>query len=402
VSVYARILRSPGVALVVLATLVGRLPIGISGLAILLYVREVTGSFAAAGLCTGALALGSASGAPFQGRLVDRRGERTLLPLAAAHAAGLLLVWVLGAAGAPTAAIALAALLAGAAIPPLSSVLRSRWPYLLEESPRLIPSAFALDSVLIEIIFVVGPLVTTAIVATVGAQYALVVSATCVLTGTTLLLIGLHGRRGPERGPAAGRMLGLGALAAPGLRTLVLASLPVGFCLGAIEVVLPAFSQEEGAKELAGVLLAVWSMASGAAGLLYGARQREAPLADVHLRLACLLPLGCLALVAATSPLTMALLVILAGLPIAPLIASRNELVGRVAPPETATEAFTWPLTALVAGVALGAASSGAVVEAWSWTGAVLLAVAVGAAGAAVIVTRRATLGAPATVPAGS
>jgi predicted MFS family arabinose efflux permease len=402
VSVYVRILRAPGVALLVFATLIGRLPIGISGLATLLYVREVTGSFGAAGLCTGALALGSAAGAPLQGRLVDRRGEGTLLPLAAAHAAGLLLVWLLGAAAAPTLAIAFAALLAGAAIPPLTSVLRSRWPYLLEAQPRLIPSAFALDSVLIEIIFVVGPLVTTVILATVGAQYALVVSAACVLTGTALLLIGLRGRSGPELAPSGARVLGLGALAAPGLRTLVLASLPVGFCLGAIEVAVPAFSQEEGAKELAGVLLAIWSGASGAAGLYYGARQREAPLADVHLRLACLLPLGCLALVAATSPLTMALLVILAGLPIAPLIASRNELVGRVAPPETATEAFTWPLTALVAGVALGAATTGAVVEAWSWTGSVLIAVAVGAAGAAVVVSRRATLGAPVTVPARS
>ena len=69
--------------MIVLATLIGRLPIGISGLAILLYVREVTGSFAAAGICTGALALGSAFGAPFQGRLVDRRGVAMLLPLAA-------------------------------------------------------------------------------------------------------------------------------------------------------------------------------------------------------------------------------------------------------------------------------------------------------------------------------
>ena len=45
--VYARILRMPGVATIVFATAVGRLPIGISGLAILLYVQEVSGSFAA-------------------------------------------------------------------------------------------------------------------------------------------------------------------------------------------------------------------------------------------------------------------------------------------------------------------------------------------------------------------
>jgi predicted MFS family arabinose efflux permease len=398
VGVYARIMRTPGVAVVVLATLVGRLPIGISGLAILLYVREVTGSFAAAGACAGALALGSASGAPLQGRLVDRRGVGTLLPLACVHAAGLVLVWMLGAAGAATVPIAASSFVAGAAIPPLSSVLRSRWSYLLEDRPELIPSAFALDSVMIELIFIVGPLVVTAIVATTGPEYALGVSAACVLFGTTLLLAGLRGRRGPERQADGERALGLGALAAPGLRTLVLASLPVGFCFGSIEVVLPAFSEAEGSREMAGVLLAVWSSASLAAGLLYGARPPQAPVADIHLRFALILPLGIAALAAATSPLTMALLAILAGLPIAPLIASRNQLVGHVSLPGTATEAFTWPLTALVAGVSLGAAAAGAVVESYSWTAGVLMAVAVAAAGAAVILVRRETLGEPVTV----
>jgi MFS family permease len=106
VNVYARILRTPGVAVIVLATLIGRMPIGISGLAILLFVREVTGSFASAGLCAGALALGSALGAPLQGRLIDRRGVQMLLPLAIVHAAGLLVVWAAGEAGAATLVLA--------------------------------------------------------------------------------------------------------------------------------------------------------------------------------------------------------------------------------------------------------------------------------------------------------
>jgi MFS family permease len=152
VAVYARILRTPGVSTIVLATVVGRLPIGISGLAILLYVQEVSGSFAAAGFCAGALALGSALGAPLLGRLVDWRGERALFPLAFVHAGGLLLIWALGAADAPTAALALASVAAGTTLPPVSSVLRSRWPLLLSDAPELVPSAYALDSVLIEII----------------------------------------------------------------------------------------------------------------------------------------------------------------------------------------------------------------------------------------------------------
>jgi predicted MFS family arabinose efflux permease len=397
--VYARILRMPGVATIVAATAVGRLPIGISGLAILLYVQEVTGSFAAAGACAGALALGSAAGAPLQGRLIDWRGERALLPLAFAHAGGLLLVWALGAGDAAPAVLAVAAFATGAAIPPLSSVLRSRWPLLLSERPELIPSAYALDSVLIELIFVVGPLITTVVVATVGPEYALAVSAACVLGGTFMLLAGLHGRGRPEAPEAGSRRFGLGALAAPGLRTLVLASLPVGFAFGTIEVVLPAFSAEEGHRELAGVLLAVWAGASAVAGLVYGARQPRSSLSAVHLRLACVLPIATAGLFAATSPLTMALLVVIMGLPIAPLIASRNQLVERVAPRGTATEAFTWPLTALVAGVALGAAVGGALIESYSWSAAVLAAVAVSAAGAALLVARRETL-APSSVAA--
>jgi MFS family permease len=394
VGVYGSILRVPGVAAVVLATVIGRLPIGITGLAILLYVEDVSGSFASAGICAGALALGSAAGAPFQGRLVDRRGDGVLIPLALIHAGGLMLIWLLGAASAPVALLALAAVVTGAALPPLSSVLRSRWPYLLESNPRLVASAYALDSVMIELIFVLGPLLTTVTVALVGAQYALVVSAACVLVGTVTMLAGLRGYGHPERTAEGTRALGLGALAAPGLQTLVLASLPVGFALGTIEVVLPAFSAEEGSKELAGVLLAVWSLASGAAGLAYGARPARERLTRVHLRFALLLPAGCAVLFAASSPATMALLVILTGLPIAPLIASRNQLVERVAPRGTATEAFTWPLTALVAGVSLGAATAGSLVESYAWSAGVVAAVAGSALGAIVLLARRDTLSA--------
>jgi MFS family permease len=381
--------------MIVLATLIGRLPIGISGLAILLYVREVSDSFAAAGACAGALALGSAAGAPFQGRVVDRRGVGMLLPLAAVHSAGLLLIWGSGEAGAPVALLAAASLVTGAAIPPLSSVLRSRWPYLLAGRHELLAGAFALDSVMIEVIFVAGPLLTTLVVATVGAQYALIVSAACVLSGTLLLLAGLTGKPGPEPAEPGRPAFGLGALASPGLRTLVLASLPVGFTFGTLEVVLPAFSEAEGSRELAGVLLAVWSAASGVGGLVWGARGGESPLLQAHLAFAWLLPLGVAPLVLATSPLTMALLAILAGLPIAPLVASRNQLVERVSLPGTATEAFTWPLTALVAGVSLGAAAAGAVVEASSWSAGVVLAMAVAFVGAAIVLARRRTLAQP-------
>jgi MFS family permease len=398
VRVYAAILRTPGVAMLVVATFIGRIPIGISGLAILLFVQELSDSFAAAGLCAGALALGSAAGAPFQGRLIDRRGEGMLLPLALVHAAGLVAIWLLGEAGLPVAVLAVVSLVTGASLPPVSSVLRSRWPYLLPGRPDLLAGAFALDSVMIEVVFVTGPLITTLVVVTVGAQYALIVSAGCVLLGTFWMLGGLAGRPGPERTEAGQSAFGLGALASPGLRTLVLASLPLGLAFGTLEVVLPAFSEAEGSKQLAGLLLAVWAGASAVGGLIWGARGAEATLLRAHTVFACTLPICVAPLLLAGSPLSMALLAVLAGLPIAPLVASRNQLIERVVLPGTATEAYTWPLTALVAGVSLGAAAGGAVVEASSWSGGVVLSTVVASLGALVVLGRRGTLTQPLAV----
>ena len=79
----------------------------------------------------------------------------------------------------------------------------------------------------------------------------------------------------------------------------------------------------------------------------------------------------------------------LAGAPVAPLIASRNELVAAVARPGTGTESFTWLLTALVAGLSAGAAVAGAVIEADGWPSAVVVGAAVAAVGAAVAAARR-------------
>ena len=386
---YLAILRTPVVARLFGASLLARLPMGINGLAIVLLLREETGSFGVAGATAGALALGTGLAAPLTARAIDTLGERVLLVLAAVSAAALLAVIALARAGAPAAALVAAALIAGAAFPPASSVLRTRYPVLFGDRPELIQGAFALDSVLTETIFTAGPLLTAALVVLFEPAAALLVSAAALLAGTVALVAALPPQEERVAPADNGR---LGALAAPGIRTLVASMLPVGFAFGALEVALPAFADAEGAPELAGVLIAIWSLGSVAGGLAYGARPRRAPLASVHLRVALLLPLSFLPLALASSPAAMALLVVPAGVLIAPLIATRNELAGRVAPAGSRTEAYTWPLTALVAGIALGAAAAGAIADATSWQVAVLAAAAAAALGASISAGRRATL----------
>jgi MFS family permease len=374
------------------AMIIARMPIGIDGIAMVLFLRHQGKSFGVAGAAAGALAFGSALGAPVAARLIDRLGPRVLLALGLVHSAGLIVVIALGLSDTPDVVLVPVTFLVGLALPPISSVLRAAYNTLLAHEPRLIPSAFALEAVITESIFVVGPLTVAALVWLVSASAALVLSAVCCVAGVAWFLAELPRSILDRRTPNEARGGFAGALRSPGLRTIVIAMVPVGFAFGAIEVTLPAFADAQGNRQLAGVFIAIWSIGSALGGIIYGARPRLFPLRTVHLLCAVFVPVGIASLALAGSPLSMGFLVILAGLPIAPLIATRNELAGVVAFPGSETEAFTWPLTALVSGVAIGAAAAGALADGPGWRAAVLAAVVMAGVGALVSLARRETL----------
>jgi MFS family permease len=76
---------------------------------------------------------------------------------------------------------------------------------------------------------------------------------------------------------------------------------------------------------------------------------------------------------------------------IAPLLATRNELIGRVAPAGARTEAYTWPVTAFVGGISIGSALAGGLVEGPGWRVAFVVASAFAGIGALVVFVRRRT-----------
>jgi hypothetical protein len=66
---------------------------------------------------------------------------------------------------------------------------------------------------------------------------------------------------------------------------------------------------------------------------------------------------------AAAGPTGFALLLLLAGVTIAPTFVCANALLDGVAPPGTLTEAFTWTSTGIAGGIAAGAAIAGSLAE---------------------------------------
>lgn len=389
---YLRLFRVPRLGLLLAATLVGRLPVGINGLAMILFLREETGSFGVPGAVAGGLVLGMGLAAPFNGRLADRLGAKVLVPIAAGHAVGILSLLALGFAEAPAAALIVTAFVSGALFPPAPSFLRARYPRLLRDTPELIPSAYALDSVLLELTFVTAPLLVALIVLLAGPPAAIVVSAVLALAGSAWFVAALPEELRSDGQPRPEGHSWLGALRSPAIRTLVLTMLPLGFAFGALEVALPAFGDEQGAPELGAILIAVWSVGSAIGGFMFGVRPRRAPLADVHRRLTFALPFTFAPLLVASSPALMLMLLIPAGLFIAPVIATRNELALAAAPPGTTTEALTWPVTALVGGISIGAAAGGTLIDASGWQAAVVAGVAGAAAAALLAAVRRGSL----------
>ena len=259
---YLEILRAPHVSALILSVLLARLPVGINSIAIVLFLRAETGSFVIAGAVAGALSAGSGVGAPVQGRLVDRFGaRRVLLPLAVGHAAALGALVAVTKLDAPTIAALTCGFVAGFVVPPASSVLRSLWSDVLPA--RLHQAAYALDSTMIELVFITGPLLTALIATVTSPAAALIVSAAAVVTGTAVFTALPPTRRLVADEHSERHFLG--ALTSPGVRTLVFASLPTGVGIGMIEVGIPAFSRAEGAAAAAGVLLAIWSFGPGSA-----------------------------------------------------------------------------------------------------------------------------------------
>jgi MFS family permease len=391
---YARVLRAPDVARLLGAAVLARMPIGIDSLAMVLFVRAETGSFASAGLVAAAFGLGSGTSSPVQGRLIDRHGHaRVMLPLAALHATSLGALVVFGLADAPTAVLVLCGLAAGASIPPVGSVVRPLLPELLGSDERLLPTAYAVDGIAIELVFIAGPLLTAVIVGVGSPAVALLVACGFVIVGTLVLVTAPASRAWQPSAADHERHL-LGALGSPGVRTIVAATAPIGFALGATEVTMTAFASDHGSRAAAGALLALWAVGSGVGGLAYGAREHGSAPGARWVRLALAFPLCSLPLIAAPSIAVMTALALIAGLCLAPYMAAANQLVGDIAPPGAVTEAFAWPITAIAIGAATGSATAGAIAQAVGWRPGFVAVVGAGALAGTVAFSWRGTVGA--------
>jgi MFS family permease len=345
---------TPGAIRILGSSVIARLPLAMLGIALLIHAEHLTGSFAAAGLVTGAYAVATGVGGPLLGRIVDRRGQTVVLLPSVIATAVLLAVAAALPAGAPLATLIALATGIGFATPPLGACVRTLLPDMVDEDTVRV--AYSVDATAVELTWVFGPPLAFGVGALWSTGGALVACGAVMLLGTLAFAAqpASRGWRPTRQERPAG-----GSLRAPGLRTLVSVLTAAGMLCGAVEVAVPATTEA-----LAGPLMGLWGLGSLVGGIVTtrrgGGAQTPAGLAWVLAYLAA----AHLALVAATgSVVALAAVLFVAGSAIAPTCASVYAMVERVAPAGTVTEAFAWLATALSVGTAAGAAVGGTLIE---------------------------------------
>ncbi|MFI6156075.1 MFS transporter [Kitasatospora sp. NPDC051170] len=357
---YLALLRAPHVTRLLLGTLLGRLPAGMTALVIALALRDAGVPFGRIGLATSAYAIAAAVGGPVLGRIVDRTGQpRVLLASAVVAGGGYALL-----ALAPGSAIAapLGAAIAGLAMPPLEPCLRSLWPDVVDED-RL-DTAYAFDSASQQILYVAGPLAVSTISGLFSPAAALWVAAGLGLAGA--LIVATAGPARAWRAPAREHSAGLlGPLRSPGLVLLVVGLAGAGWAVGAQNVLFIAYAeQHEGALPGgAGTLLALAALGGLLGALAYGMVSWRSTTATRTWVMALAMAASYLPLAALPGPYAMAALAFLSGIGLAPLLAAAFVLVAELAPAGTVTEAFAWLVTLFATGNSLGYAVSGKLAE---------------------------------------
>jgi MFS family permease len=372
---YRRVLSRPGALRFSSAGVVARLPISMVTLGVVFLVEGQTGSYGLAGTVSGVVVLGQASCAVLHGRLVDALGQRRVLPVAVTLFATSMALMVLAVTRDwPSALVYVFAALTGAFQPQVGACVRTRWSHLLDR-PRDVQTAYALESVLDEVVFVVGPVLATVLATLWHPVAGLVVAATAGVVGTYAFAAqrsteppyGLH-RRDGTRLPMPWRTV----------LPLTLVCLSLGALFGSAEVTTVAFADEAGSRAVSGWLLATWAVGSMLAGIVTGAVVwRRGPATRVRWgSFAMMLAMVPPVLVEGFPLMFVALLV--GGCSIAPTLIATMSLTEQTVPPGRLTEGMAILHTGLMAGVAPGAAIAGFVVDHHGASAAYLVAVAAG------------------------
>ena len=379
-STYRGVLARPGAAAFSMSGALARFPMSTVGIAIVLMAQAVYDSYALGGRVSAAYVITHAVCSPQLAKLVDRHGQaRVMRPAITAAAAGLVGLVVVGALALPSFWLYPAAVVTGAGIGSIGALVRARWSHLLTE-PRDIHTAFSLEAVLDETVFVIGPILATLLATSVHPVGGLVLPFVALLVGGYLFLAQRATEPPPSRRPR--RTGDRHVMLSAGMISIALVFLMVGAIFGAADVATIAFAREQGSPGAAGPVLAVFAAGSLVAGLAFGSRHWSGPMWRRFVIGIVVLAAGTATFVAVTNLVVLAVVMFVVGGSIAPTMITGNAMIREMVPAQQLTEGLTWAGTSMGIGVSLGSSVAGSWIDAVGSHGGFLVVVVAAGVGA--------------------
>lgn len=318
-------------------------------------------SYSVAGLATSAyLAMGALIG-PQIFRLIDTFGQRRVVPAQlAVHVPAFAGMIVSTLAAEATWPIYLLAAVAGASQPDAGTLVRTRWAALLR-GDTLLRTAFAWESLLDDVVSVLGPLIGAFVAVRFSPTAALLLSTALLIVGIVVLIT----QRSTEPVPAGRQVISRArpAILLPGVGILGGIFVFVGGAIGTLDVVTVAFTEAAGVPDAAGALIAISAAGSLLVGAAFGAaRLRSTPLTQL-LVAGSVLALMMMLLPQLGQVALLALGLFVAGAARAPMLISATMVIERIVPPTRLSEALAWSQSGLSVGIAVVTPVTGLVVD---------------------------------------
>jgi len=358
---YRSVFRIPGTAAFCAASFVARMPLAMYALGIVLVISARDGKYGFAGVLSACYVFGNAVGIPILSVAIDRYGQRrVLLPAGAVHLAIGVAFAIMLKTDAPNWSLVLPAVVFGAFYLPFGSLVRARWSNLLDGRPEL-STALSLESVLDEVIFVLGPLIAT-VLATQADPVLVICLGVLLVTGGGMRLAALRDTEPPAHPRSdAGHV---SALRSKGMVQLTIASIAMGAVFASAEVSMVAFCGQHHHRALSGMVLAAIAVGSAISGLVYGAIGWQATVLRRFRWQSQGFALLPILLLAATSVPVLAVCAFVFGLGVAPALITMFGLVQQIVPARAITEGLSWIGVGLNVGYGAGAALVGGIADA--------------------------------------
>ncbi len=356
---YREIFSAPGTKGFSLAGFIARMPISMMGIGIVTMLSQVSGDYWLAGAVAATFTLSSALLAPHISRMADQLGQsRILLPTTGISVFFTILLLLCTKYEAPYWTLFLSALCAGC-MPNMSAMVRARWTKLYRGSHKL-HTAFSFESVVDEICFIIGPVLSVSLSVMFFPEAAPLLSSVFLTIGVCLFT--MQKSTEPPVHPRDitnnGTVFKIGSL-----RVLVFTLIAIGTIFGTIDVVSVAFAEQQGNTVAASFVLSVYAIGSCLAGLIFGTLKLNTPPYNQFLIAVTLSMITMLPLVFVNSITWLVVIVFFAGLSVAPTMIITMGLVEKIVSESKITEGMTWAITGLGIGVSLGSAIAGLVID---------------------------------------